>query len=329
MDERQKKIALLHTLLMAQTACWALIGCFLLRLPNGGVASVMGPMLSSSGAFGEQTRMARTARLAANVCSVSLLGFVQTNITDHQVLSLSVMFVMALMVHRLFDNALASSAIMVGSVLELKFTPYLASVDFAVTMLAITPLACWTYFLLDKYMLGKDDSTGFRKSPGLTWESSLRRSLAFTAGYFLVKATNTVESHWIIFTIGLAYMTGDIGLKARRVAMLRCFWAPLGLTLGVLFLYATGFQSDQLDYLTLPMGLAAFYTIYRTGNYSIYYLLFLLMVTLEYNWSSGPLHPFDDNYNYVIQSTVMIFLGSLVVYLLELRPGAPADATEI
>ena len=126
-------------------------------------------------------------------------------------------------------------------------------------------------------------------------------------------------------TVGLTYLNGDIGRKVRHTALLRYLWAPVGLWFAVIVLSVFAYQDYHFSYLAPLIGWAAFYSLYRTGEYVLFYLLFMIMLSLAINLNSGGAPHFGNTYNYLFQSTLTITFGAAIVILLELRKERPPN----
>ena len=320
-----RRIALLRSLGMLNSALWALAGWVVFRLPDAGLISVIGPTLATCGATTEPTRRLRRNAILLNILSVAVIQFIRANLSQQSFLVLPAIFLIALAVHRLNRSAMSASAIMVAGLLDINYTPYQVTADIFLTLALVAVLASWSYWLLDLLILKDRDTIGFNRPERLSWESAFRRAMAFSIAYYLVQVTGWHESFWILLTVGLTYLNGDIGRKVRHTALLRYLWAPVGLWFAVIVLSVFAYQDYHFSYLAPLIGWAAFYSLYRTGEYVLFYLLFMIMLSLAINLNSGGAPHFGNTYNYLFQSTLTITFGAAIVILLELRKERPPN----
>ncbi|WP_176014702.1 hypothetical protein [Victivallis sp. Marseille-Q1083] len=320
-----RRIALLRSLGMLNSALWALAGWVVFRLPDAGLISVIGPTLATCGATTEPTRRLRRNAILLNILSVAVIQFIRANLSQQSFLVLPAIFLIALAVHRLNRSAMSASAIMVAGLLDINYTPYQVTADIFLTLALVAVLASWSYWLLDLLILKDRDTIGFNRPERLSWESAFRRAMAFSIAYYLVQVTGWHESFWILLTVGLTYLNGDIGRKVRHTALLRYLWAPVGLWFAVIVLSVFAYQDYHFSYLAPLIGWAAFYSLYRTGEYVLFYLLFMIMLSLAINLNSGGAPHFGNTYNYLFQSTLTITIGAAIVILLELRKERPPN----
>ena len=138
----------------------------------------------------------------------------------------------------------------------------------------------------------------------------------FTLAYYCVELTGWQESFWITLSVGIACSGGETGRRLHHVAILRGILAPAGFVLAIFWMESSAWMNYQFNYLLFAIGFAAFYVLHRYGNYAVFYILFLLMITAADTITSGQFQ-FGNPYNYLFQGMSCIGIGSAIILLVE------------
>ncbi len=311
-----RRLALFRALMMVNAAITGAVLFIVWRHPYLGLVNFMGPLLVSCGAMSEPSTMRRGWGFVRN-CSLSALimwGFELT--ANHNLLALIYVATVAYLLHKYLKNTISACSIMLAGLMNVGYVSYINSADAAISLFVASLIIALLYIVFEKLFCWPSDMVIIPTVPPLDNGAVWRRTVMFTLAYYLVEITGWEESFWITMSVGLACSGGNVGTELRQLAWQRGLLTPFGVLLAVAVMQGAVYFDYRFLYLVPLIGFSEFYVLNRTGNYPIYYFMFILMLTMNDTLLAGTGH-FGNPVNYFFQAASCIFIGTAVILCVE------------
>ena len=312
------RIALFRTLAILLAVTVSTINWVVFRLPSSGLTSAMAPLLLTCGVLSSPSPELRRRNFFLYIFAVAAIQFGRGWLSYHDGLSLAFVALATFLVHRFISNSAGAASVMAAGLQDVGQIGFAENANAVISLILAGLIIAWLYSLLEKFFPIPRDRPIMPQAPPFDNAAIFRRTLMFTIAYYFVELTGWQESFWITLSVGIACSGGETGERLHHVAFLRGLLAPAGFVFAIFWMESSAWMNYQFNYLLFAIGFAAFYILHRYGNYAVFYILFLLMITAADTLTAGQFK-FGNPYNYLFQGMACVGIGNAIILLVEPR----------